>query len=55
MVAKLAACRRALDGGVRERRHRRGRGVKEFESAVGHANRRERLTRLGAARVEAGS
>ena len=35
MLAKLAACRRALDAGVRNIAIVAGRGVTEFESAVG--------------------
>jgi len=35
MLAKLAACRRALDAGVRDIAIVAGRGVKEFENAAG--------------------
>jgi acetylglutamate kinase len=35
MIAKLAACRRALDGGVAEVAIVSGRGVSDFDGAEG--------------------
>jgi acetylglutamate kinase len=35
MIAKLAACRRALDGGVSDIAIVSGRGVKDFAAAAG--------------------
>jgi acetylglutamate kinase len=45
MVAKLAACRRALDGGVREIAIVNGRGATDFRTAPGTRITRELATR----------
>jgi acetylglutamate kinase len=45
MVAKLAACRRALDGGVREIAIVNGRGVVDFRAAPGTRITRELATK----------